>query len=150
MARLTLESLDFARAHLSAYWDSDFFPKAFEFYALWSQWEEVRANLSTSEIDDFQVVLPRLMAVPKPDGTFRVVHQLDPLNAIAFTAMAEMISEPIERSRPNEENRIACSYRIHLDRHTGRLFGADNGYPAFIEQSRALAHEHNYALLTDI
>jgi hypothetical protein len=56
------------------------------------------------------------MAAPKPDGTFRVVHQIDPLNAISFTAMACMVGDAIEESRQRAEDRIACSYRIKLDR----------------------------------
>jgi hypothetical protein len=67
------------------------------------------------------------MAAPKPDGTFRVVHQIDPLNAISFTAMACMVGDAIEESRQRAEDRIACSYRIKLDRMAGRFISEDNG-----------------------
>lgn len=150
MARLTLQSLDFARAHLTAYWDSDFFPKAFEFPALWSQWGQIRELLSQTNIRDLEVRLPRLMAAPKPDGTYRVVHQLDPLNAITYTAMAFMVGDAVERARPAEGQRVACSYRIQLELDTGRFFRENNGYPDFLAQSRALAREHNCVLTTDI
>jgi len=150
MARLTRESLNFARAHLSAYWDSDFFPKAFEFYALWSQWDQVRDYLSQIDIGDIQVTLPRLMAAPKPDGTFRVVHQLDPLNAVAYTAMSYMVSRVVENARPDVADRIACSYRIEIDFQSGRFFGPDAGYSNFVDQSRVLAADSPFVLVTDI
>jgi hypothetical protein len=150
VARLTAESLDFARAHLEAYWDSDFFPKSFEFHALWRQWNLVRDQLSQTDIADLEVVLPRIMAAPKPDCTYRVVHQLDPLNAVAYTAMSFMIAEAVERARPVEAQRVACSYRILIDRHAGRLFREGNGYSEFVEQSRALAAANPSVLTTDI
>jgi len=37
------ESLDFARRHLTAYYDSDFFPKPFEFECIWHRWDELKA-----------------------------------------------------------------------------------------------------------
>jgi hypothetical protein len=99
MTLLPSESLDFARNHLTQYWDSDFFPKAYEFDGLWAQWDQVRTHLSTTPMDELEVVLPRVMAVPKPDGGYRIVHQLDPLNAIAFTAMAHQVAPAVEAAR---------------------------------------------------
>ncbi len=46
MSKLTEESLDFARQHIEKYYDSDFFPKPFEFEAIWHNWNEVKAELS--------------------------------------------------------------------------------------------------------
>src|SRR5689334_10876050 len=103
MTSIPAEALDFARNHLTHFWDSDFFPKAYEFDALWAQWEQVRAYLSSTPIDELEVVLPRIMAAPKPDGGYRIVHQLDPLNAIAYTAMAYHVSAAVEAARPPVE-----------------------------------------------
>ena len=45
MTILTEQSLEFAREHIGKYYDSDFFPKAIEFDALWHQWDEVKKDL---------------------------------------------------------------------------------------------------------
>lgn len=120
----------------------------FEFHALWTRWQAVQHHLSETEIEDLEVVLPRIMAAPKADGTFRVVHQLDPLNAIAYTAMTFMVGQAIEQARASD--RVACSYRIQLNANTGRIFREGNGYAEYLEQTRALAANNDFVLKTDI
>src|SRR3712207_232787 len=132
MTLLSADSVDFARRHVDAYWDSDFFPKAFEFHALWPHWDEVRAYLTSTPIRELEVVPPRTMAAPKPGGSYRIVHQLDPLNTLAYTAMAFMVAEDVERLRPPQAERIACSYRIQLAPERGSFFGPSNGFADFV------------------
>jgi hypothetical protein len=106
--------------------------------------------MASTNIQDLEVVLPRIMPAPKPDGGFRIVHQLDPLNVLAYTAMTFEVANAIEAARPPVEDRISCSYRINIDPAQGRFFGANNGYRDFVEQSRALAANHEYVFLADI
>jgi hypothetical protein len=40
MTILSEFALEFAKDHISKYYDSDFFPKADEFAAIWHNWEE--------------------------------------------------------------------------------------------------------------
>jgi hypothetical protein len=150
MTLLSVESLDFAKQHLTSFWDSDFFPKAYEFDSLWAQWAQVKEHLATTPMDELDVVLPRIMAAPKPDGGYRLVHQLDPLNAIAYTAMAYHITPSIEAARPPIDEHVACSYRLAIDASMGRFFGDNNGYSAFAEQSRNLAASHEHVFVADI
>lgn len=42
MGKLTEDSIEFARKHIEHYYDSDFFPKAFEFEAIWHCWDDVK------------------------------------------------------------------------------------------------------------
>src|SRR5437016_9750172 len=107
LTHLSPESLEFAREHLSAYWDSDFFPRAFELHAIWAQWDHVRDYMVATDIGDLEVVLPRIMPAPKPDGSFRVVHQLDPLNVLAYTAMTFEVAAAVEAARPPIADRVA-------------------------------------------
>jgi reverse transcriptase-like protein len=150
MANLSPESVEFARQHLSAYWDSDFFPRAFEFAALWAQWPQVRDYLTTTPVADLEVVLPRIMVAPKAEGGYRVVHQLDPVNAVAYAAMAHQIAQAVENARPAVADRVACSYRVSIDAPRGSFFGENNGYSDFVEQSRDLANEFTHVLTADI
>jgi hypothetical protein len=150
MTTLSAEAVDFARNHIIHYWDSDFFPKLFEFQCLWAYWDEVREYLTTTDIEDIEVTIPRLMAVPKANGGFRVVHQLDPLNAIVYTAMAYMVAESVELARLPLAEKAACSYRINLDHRAGKFFGEGNGYKDFVDQSRILCARYSHVLETDI
>ena len=78
MSRLSQNSLEFARNHIIKFYDSDFYPKPFEFQALWANWEEVIRYLTCNNVSGFPVEQPRIFTSIKPNETFRVVHQLDP------------------------------------------------------------------------
>jgi hypothetical protein len=91
------------------------------------------------------------MIVPKTETTLRIVSQLDPLDALIFTALIHEVSPAIEKSRVPSSRSIACSYRVSIDEN-GSLFAHNDGWPEFQAKSRALAfsHECEYVLVVDI
>lgn len=148
MAILSDQSLEFARQHIEKYYDSDFFPKPDEFEALWYNWGEVKDELASKNIRKFSVFTPRIFPAAKPSGDFRAVHQLEPENAIAYTAMAYEVAEEIEKTRPPKAEKVACSYRIDLG--DGQFFDSGSGYGDFIAQTENLGGRYDYILSTDI
>jgi hypothetical protein len=112
MTFLSSDSLEFAKAHLLAFYDSDFFPKPVEFDALWSRWSDVKKYLLKDPVKNQPVWAPRAFAAPKAGQGYRVVHQLHPLNAITYTALGYMVAEAVEAARSSAD--VACSYRIEL------------------------------------
>ncbi|RPI06460.1 MAG: hypothetical protein EHM64_02955 [Ignavibacteriae bacterium] len=150
MAKLTVESLEFAKNHIVHYWDSDFFPKSFEFDAIRFKWTEVVQRLTSLDISEIPIVLPRCILAPKPNGTYRVVHQLNPLNTLAYTAMVYLVSGQIEKARAPKEQRISCSYRISPDVPSGNLFAAGNGYVDFTQMTRECLGKYKFILKSDI
>lgn len=141
---LTDESLDFARRHLTKFYDSDFFPKPFEFDAIWHKWHEFKV-LAKNNFDPSATS----MAIPwrKARGGFRVVHQLNPLDAIVYTAMTYTVSMQVERRR-RLNNYAACSYRISID--SGGFFSSGSGFESYRERCESLADTHKFVLMTDI
>lgn len=148
MTLLTDEALEFARLHITKYYDSDFFPKPREFDALWHSWDDVKSELSTKNVQKLWTTPPRVFPVPKPSGDFRVVHQLEPLDAIVYTALSYEIAEAVEAARVPEVDKVACSYRLKPD--NGNFFAGGSGYPDFTEKTEFLANQHQYVLVTDI
>lgn len=148
VGKLESESLDFAKAHIAAYYDSDFFPRADEFEALWTNWDDVKAHLLASSVESLYVDLPRSMPAPKHHGGYRIVHQLEPLTAIVYTALAHMVAADVEAARSPKTSETAFSYRISLS--TDSFFTAGNGYPEFVERCRELASANQYVLVADI
>lgn len=148
MTLLTDGALEFARLHIEKYYDSDFFPKPREFEAIWHSWEDVKRELSSKNVEKLWVTPPRVFPVPKPSGDFRVVHQLEPMDAIAYTALSYEIVAAVEAARMPEAEKVACSYRLKPE--DGHFFAGGSGYPDFIEQTEALANQHKYVLVTDI
>ncbi len=148
MAKLNEADLEFAKSHIERFYDSDFFPKHFEFEALWKYWPEVKQELGSKNISKLQALQPRSATIPKARGGFRVVHQLEPLEAICYTAMAHRVSQAVESSRPSKRKRIACSYRIKID--NGSFFAHGSGWRDFTNRSAQLAAAHQHVVTTDI
>lgn len=148
MGYLTENSLNFAKEHIRKYYDSDFYPKPFEFVALWHNWDEVKEYLLSREVNSVPISTPRTFAAPKPNENFRIVHQLEPLEALTYTALAYLVAENIETSRAPVDAHIACSYRIQVA--NGDFFGAGNGYQNFLDKCQELASRYSYVLVTDI
>lgn len=148
MGILTDDSIDFAKEHIQKFYASDFFPKAIEYDALWHSWDEVKAELKSKNIDKFWVLPPIATASYKPRGTFRVVHQLEPLDAIIYTALAYLVANDIEDARVPVSQNVACSYRFHLA--DGSFFASGNGFESYTKKSEELATNYKYVLVTDI
>ncbi|RWX54846.1 RNA-directed DNA polymerase [Photobacterium chitinilyticum] len=148
MTYLNDESLEFARKHIQSYYDSDFFPKADEFVAIWHSWDNIKATLIQMPLSDYQSTAPRTAVSYKPKGGFRVVQQLDPIDTLVYVALTHLIAEKVESVRVPIEENIACAYRISLNE--GSFFFKGGGYKTFIEQTEKLAKEHEYLLSTDI
>lgn len=142
----TEEALSFSRRHLTAYYDTDFFPKPFEFGALWHKWEDVVRVLSSPGWQPFG----NPIAIPwrKPKGGYRVVHQLDPVDSIVYTAAVHSVSEGIEASRQLRRKKVACSYRIKTDPYS--FFVAGSGFSDYRARCEELAAQYRYVLTTDI
>lgn len=146
MTILTDASLDFARAHIEAYYDSDFFPKRDEFVALWACWDDVKKHLGSMHVEKLHLEPPRTMPASKASGGYRIVHQLEPLNSMVYTALAHSVATTVEQSRVPKN--IAYSYRIELSNRG--FFERGNGYRDFVGRCRTLAKGHAYVLVADI
>lgn len=148
MTILTEHSLDFAREHIEKFYDSDFFPKPVEFEALWHQWDEVKKELLSKNVVKFWITSPRAMTISKPKAGFRVVHQLEPLDAIIYAALTCHVAAAVEAARQPVKDRIACSYRFHIA--DGSYFSGGSGWTNFTEKTEELAAKFSHILVTDI
>jgi hypothetical protein len=148
MAIISETALDFARDHITKYYDSDFFPKPIEFEALWHQWPEVKAELKSKNVGKLWVTPPRALTIAKPKGGFRVVHQLEPLDAVVYTALACEVAASVEAARMPSKERIACSYRLSVS--DGSFFSGGSGWTDFTTQTEEHASRYENVLITDI
>lgn len=143
---LTDASLEFARNHITAFYDTDFYPKPFEFHALWNSWAEVKSYLLAAPLAGAHTSNPRVLPWAKARGGYRIVHQLEPLDSIIYTALIYLVAEEIEASRMLPS--IACSYRIEVDENS--YFSRGSGFPAYRESCERLGGVYEYVLSTDI
>ena len=147
--KLTEEAIEFAKKHINKYYDSDFFPKSKIFDNLWLVWPQIKNYLTNIEVSEIDTTIPKIFAARKSKGGYRIVHRLEPINAIVYTALAYMIANKIEAARMPKELKIACSYRISIS-DDGDFFEKKNCYTDFNDKSKELSERYKYVLQTDI
>ncbi len=113
--QLSETSLEWSLAHLRRFYSSDFFPEPFEFQAIHTQWSTVKDYLLKLDISKHVPHAAVRLLAPKPNGTFRLVHQLDPVDSLIYTSLVHSVAADIEGFRVPESKNIACSYRIAPD-----------------------------------
>jgi hypothetical protein len=140
------EHLDFAIRHISNFYDTDFFPRTEEFLALSHSWKDVKKHILESDLDSLMHAAPIVAAWPKVRGGYRVVHRLEPLDALLYTAMAKAILPAAEKSRVSSN--VACSYR--LSDGWDSFFGDGSGFDVFRSQCNELSQKFSHVLCADI
>jgi len=145
------ESLEWAKLHIDRFGDTDLLPFPFEYKAIGASWPKVKGKLLSTDLATWETGALRHFLVPKPTGGFRVTTQLDPLDALLYTAIVYEIAEEIERSRPKQDLRVACSYRVEL-KPDGQLFRRETGWTDFDAKSKELVFsaDCHYVVNADI
>jgi len=143
--------LEWSLNHLKKYYDSDFYPKLFEFKAIAHNWDNVKNYILSLDIENYIPSSPVLNLAFKSNISFRVVHQLDPIDSLIFTALVYEVSEKIENYRIPESEMIACSYRVKTDLNS--FFDKDDtGYKNYIRRIEYLSKKFKdgFILFCDI
>lgn len=143
---LTEESLDFALAHIMSFYDTDFFPRTEEFLAIAHNWKEVKQHLLSSSLDQLLSASPVVEPWAKVRGGYRIVHRLEPIDSLIYTAMAKRVLGDVEKSRLSPE--VACSYRFTQEWDS--FFGEGTGFEVYRERCYALAEKYQFVLCADI
>lgn len=151
MFKLNETSLEWALKHLRHFSSSSFYPKAFEFDAIAHNWKEVKKYISDLDLDEYTPKTPLISLALKPNKNFRVVHQLDPIDSIIYTALIYEIQAIIEDYRIPKSEKISCSYRINADTD-GSFFNDLDCYDNYKEKTEELAAKHSegYILICDV
>jgi hypothetical protein len=117
--------------------------------------KEILSMKSENHEGNFRKALtlaPNIYLAPKSNGTFRIVHQLDPIDSIIYTALIYEICPIIEKYRIPEDKHIACSYRIKPS-IAGSFFDKNqNGWDIFTSRTEELckAYSDGFVISCDI
>lgn len=151
MIKLKENHLEWALKHLQKYSHSDFYPKLFEFAAISHNWQAVKEYLLSLDMSTYEPKSPMTCLALKPNGTFRVAHQLEPIDSLIYTALIREVCDTIEEYRIPESENIACSYRIKPDTE-GSFFSKDTGWDIFTSRTDDLIKkfENGYVIFADI
>jgi hypothetical protein len=142
MYHLQETDLEWSLKHLLRFYSSDFFPKAFEFEAIKADWSFIREQLLKLDLVEYVPKTPISLLAPKPNECFRIVHQLDPLDAVVYTALIKQVATVFEGYRIPQSEGIACSYRITPDLNGSFFDSSEDGWSRFNEKTRELTEEY--------
>lgn len=145
--RIGTKAIDWAVLHLQKHGDTDIFPVPFEYQMMGDL--TLRKHARDVDLTSYDARGLSTFLVPKDETGFRISHQLDPLDALVYTASVYEMSSVIERGRADISRRVACSYRIQST-ESGDFFPADNGWHDYFVRSRDLASSYPYVLHVDI
>ena len=143
---VAIEALSWALDHILLYGDTDIFPRGFEYDAIANSREDTLASLRKLELNYSTQQSHFELAVPKDRG-FRVAHQLDPLDAILYTARVYEMGHTIEGGRMGMNS--ACSYRFEPTPE-GKFYSASSGWETYKQRSWELARTSSHVLYVDI
>lgn len=151
MVTVKEQHLEWALKHLQKYSHSDFFPRMFELKALFHNWAKVKGYILSLDLSKYVPKPVTFSLAPKPNKTYRIVHQLEPIDTFIYTALIREICEVVEDYRIPESENIACSYRIKPDLE-GSFFSAESSWDNYISKSDELSakYESGYVLVCDI
>ena len=151
MIKLKENHLAWALKHIQKYYHSDFYPKIFEFSAIAHNWQSVKDYILSLDIDTYQPKSPMINLAPKTDGNYRIVHQLEPIDSLIYTALIHEVCETIEDYRIPASECIACSYRTKPDLE-GSFFSRDTGWNTFQSKSETLVGKYKtgFVIIADI
>lgn len=148
--RISPAAFQWARENMLRFGDTDILPVFFEYQVFGGPaWAATYDHLCNIDLASYSHRPFRRYLVAKPAGGFRVVHLLDPIDAIVYAAAVYEMSASIESSRVEKERGVACSYRVDVT-DEGRLYAPDSGWKDYESRSADLARHHAFALETDI
>lgn len=152
MFNIKENNLEWSLKHFLNFYDSDFFPRLFEFQAIAHNWEQVKKYLLTINLENFQPKSPFISLAPKPNGNYRIVHQLDPIDSLIYASLIREVCEVVESYRIPESEDIACSYRIKPDMEGSFFQKNDDGWQKFKSKSEELAikYKGGFVIVADI
>ncbi|RON43691.1 RNA-directed DNA polymerase [Pseudomonas frederiksbergensis] len=144
-------ALDWALKHALTWSDTDIFPDLFEFKAISSDWNNVKASIQNINILEWKVRPYRRCLVPKHRFGFRISTQLDPLDFLVLTALTYEIGEKLEAYRIPVTDATVHSYRFKPDAD-GRMYSESSTYRTFQQASRTICegYQPTHIVIADI
>lgn len=132
MEHLQEDSLNWAITHIGKFGDTDIFPVPFEYIAIHQQWGLFKDYLLNIDLETHETRAFNRCLIPKPLGGYRAAIQLDPIDAILYTAAIYEVADLIENYRVAIDQKVSCSYRVekmHLEYYlrlimVGMIFGS--------------------------
>ena len=141
MFQISESSVEWALRHITKFYSSDFFPAPFEFEAISHDWQAVKTYLRGLDLELYVPSTPVTLLAPKPNGTFRAVHQLTPIDSLLYAALIFEIATDVEKFRVPAASEIAFSYRIKPD-VDGSFFASEQGWGQFVARTKVLTQKY--------
>ncbi len=145
---LTEADVKWALTHLDRFGDTDLFPWPFELTVMVQEQKKVIDHIRGIDLHQHKWQEPRRALVLKDALAFRNASQLEPLDAVLFSALIRHDAKKLEARRGDEARNRIFSYRAHPAAN-GQLY-VDDRYRDFWTESKRLAEANAFVLATDL
>lgn len=148
------DSIRRAVSHLSGFGDTDIFPPPFEFAFYESEIDKISVTLSNIDAGQHVPTSAFECLCPKGYLSFRIAHQLFPVDTLLYTAAVLEIAPALEQSKLDAKDG-PFSYRFIDEAENPRLFSESSNYHDWLAHVREIFtdggfEDQRYVLETDI
>lgn len=113
--------------HLTAFGDTDIFPRLPELRFLSDKSDEISAELEKLTVGSYSPQAATEMLVPKSTKSFRIAHQLTAMDSLIYLASVLENAPSFESVRVSSDEEVAFSYRF-LEGDGPRVFRIDGSF----------------------
>jgi hypothetical protein len=145
-------SLRIALRHLVKYGDTDVFPHLPELLFFAAEEDSIASELSRLDLQQYNPAGAIECLAPKGRLSFRIAHQLLPIDQLLMLACTVEIGQQIETHRISKSLLQSFSYRFAAD-ETGNIFASDHSYRHWLSAQREFIESEaavSLVVLTDI
>lgn len=146
---------ELAIKNISKYGDTDIFPYPIENLLFQDKSKDIEQLLVDIDkhFDEWLSKYPITTikaCIPVGYTGFRWATLIDPIWNAYLLSQVLKVSEKIENSRISTDKKSVFSYRINLDKDSGKIFNMDFNWRAFYQTAIELAKDYSYVVRFDI
>lgn len=151
MFKLTECELDRAFACIRHHGFSTLFPDPPEWDDLSDNWQDIRALLTSEDLDTYVPNVPLRVFAPKNRFNLRVVTHLHPVDLIIYTALVLIVRDDIEKARLPKSKKRVFSFRSDA-RIADQLYQSSNAFSDYKKEMKRKSEKASvkYVALADI
>ena len=140
--KLSKESIGRAIDHIARFGDTDVFPHLIEIAFLKDKKNEIVEAISNLDLDNVSPIQEIEALSPKSRNGFRIVHQLNYLDVLLFTASCIEIGDDLEKLKIPSDELGPFAYRFDVNSNES-LFSQDHSYKDWLEHQKEIIQRDN-------
>ncbi|MDH5573757.1 MAG: hypothetical protein OEY89_18475 [Gammaproteobacteria bacterium] len=133
MFNLEEQELESAFEAINHHGYSAMLPEPLEWASVKANWETIRDNIRSIDLDTYSPYKPMKVFAPKNRANIRIVHLLHPQDLIIYTALVLIVKNDIENNRMSKRSKRVYSYRVDTTKDN-ILYDSTGAHDKYLEK----------------